>query len=217
MLWSGSLCSALLGMAQQGNAIHFSPLHFEQVATPYDFPPAGFDIGFDHDLGTNLSMSVAMSFYYRDVLPTSSGLGGGGNQWTTAGITIDYGADVHQWSLIYRSAYFPKGNDELIGFYIGDYVGIRGIQRFIDVGSQWGRGPYVFRDHYDASAIVFPIGLRTGWRLGSIDVFFMDFYVTAGYQINGGRAAFAEPELNGIRDGLAGFTYGLGLAYGIGI
>lgn len=208
-----------IAAAAQGNGIRFGFAHFEKTLTNDGFAPFGFTLGFDHDLGSHLAFSIEASFPYRDLVDLNAADGNYADKPVSYdGWSADYASDTHSWSLLYRTNYFPNGNDG--GMYVGEYLGVRRITRHVTIVDQFNSSSYSsyygpFRDTYEAGQLVFPIGMRLGWR-GALDGWYFDCYFGLGYQLGGGDNVFTQPELSGLPERTAGFSYTLGFAYGLG-
>lgn len=203
----------------QGSGVKVSPCHFDQIFLHDGPPPAAFTFGYEHDLGGYLGIALECAFLYRDILHEPPSTRNDRSEVLRyAGAQASYKSNDHAWSLIYRAAYFPNGNNT--PFYIGSYIGVRRSTYYTEIveqmnayGSSIMNGP--FKDRYESSRTVVPFGIRLGLR-GPLDGGFWDLYVGIGYQFNGGGYMNEQPELADSPVQVAAFTYTAGIAYGVG-
>ncbi len=209
--------------AQGGSGFRLSPYHADFVVRNNGFAPGAVVMGFDHDLGDHLAVSLEATVLWRNILNSDPkeehGLTPDGLDYE--GWNASFMQDTRSWGLTYRTAYFFSGNSDG-GVYLGSVIGIRHIARTIVINDQnyWGSWPQTvsdppFKQKYTAEKKVIPVGLRFGYR-SVLDGFYLDAYFGLGYQIGGGKNLFAQPEMADAPTTLAGLTYTLGLAYGIG-
>lgn len=197
-----ALSVAASALSQTG--IRATILHFEQQTPRLQ---TCWLLGLDRDVSERTSIGL-------DVI--------GHLNWTGSSIGVDfrYAGDTGSYFLVrksvglqYRSTFFLA--DRNSGAYIGTQVGFRTITRELE--------PVVFTSNGDIPSwalprtikdMVFPIGLRLGLR-SEMDGWYGDVYAVVGTQLGKGSAPALAPYLDA-KDQLAGFTFQVGYAVGVG-
>ncbi len=120
------------------------------------------------------------------------------------------------FGLQYRSIFFLS--DQARGAYIGTQVGFRSITRIFNpsaspINSGTGTTPAWDRQTTVQETVI-PLSFRLGLR-GELDGWFGDLYMAVGTQLGTDRTASLAPYAEA-RDRLAGFTFQVGYAIGVG-
>lgn len=216
-LWVILLCLSAASICGQANGVR---VIVPALETPYSgtavSPFMGF--GFDHDFDENIGMSLEASFLVRGWF-TSDIDNYEDEQLEYDGWTASWGDERKAWTVMYRTSYFFSGASGGSA-YVGSFIGVRGLSRELTIHDQYEvsggwltDGPFASR--YSGDAMVFPIGMRLGFR-GPLDGSYYDIYGGIGYQLGGGDNLFVQPELAAGDFTTKTLTWHIGLAYGVG-
>lgn len=156
-----------------------------------------FGFGIDHDPAERLSLGMDVSW----ALGESVGVLVGGPQLTYGSATFS------TVSVIYRSAYCFRSNDDQTSAYFGPLVGYTRVSSELD---QKGQGP-----KRSTTRTLIPLGLRFGVR-GGLRGFYSDLFCTASYRLGANKPLFPGSAMDAADLQPRGFTFSVGLAIGVG-
>lgn len=197
----------------QNHAIRFILPEFTSVYSGFSaFRPWVGGMGYEHRTRGGLTFGIDAAFTLFDM---GSDIGGT-RPANFMGHTAQYRVQPRSWAITYRAVYHVNGDGS--GFYIGSFLGMRQARQQLELAyisnDHSGMGYRYFAHRAEADAMVFPIGMRLGIS-GDMDGWYGDLYAQLGYQIGAGDMDLPRT-LSEAAHPLAGFTYTLGYAWGIG-
>ncbi len=199
-------CSALSMMAQTG--LHFVPFSFDSYTGRGTNCMA---FGLDRDVNAHGSISFEVQYGFRlfDMNEASY------QQSYYQGWSVDYTQSSKFVGFQYRSSYlFEDGSGPTP--YLSVLVGVRSAKLELSDINVYGvyyndPVPNWARENTE-TIMVFPVGLRFGYR-SPLDGYTGDVYFGIAQQF--GKDPWSAPYLDK-KDQLAGFTFHVGYAFGIG-
>jgi len=217
MLVGCAIMSAALAHGQaNGIRVIVPALESLYSGTPIS-PFMGF--GYDHDFDEHIGMSLEASFLVRGWFRSDIG-SNEDDQLEYAGWYAYWQDTRKAWTLSYRTSYFFSGSSSGSA-YMGSFIGVRGLKREVEITDQYEQNGWTgssdgpFASRYSGDAMVFPVGLRFGYR-GPLDGSYYDLYGGLGYQLAGGENLIPRAELADGPFTTRTFTWHIGLSYGVG-
>lgn len=213
--------------AQDAFALRLTPVQLDAVATHTTGElPLTTALVLDHNLGSHLAMAFEAGIFWCNITDPAD----------PADIHVTYDLSttdylswkayyiqrLYSWHLLYHTAFFFNGNKDA-SFYLGSFLGTRWLRNTLAVLSDvpTSYGPDVpanspFSTLYKAQQVVFPVGLRIGYR-SPLKGFSYDAFLNLGYQFGPHGDFFSRPELQGVNQIAAShFTLMVGYSMGIG-
>lgn len=202
------LLSGQSAVAQWG--VQGTIFHHEQMTGRHGLH---WTIGFAHDVTDRSSIGIDL-IGHLDLM----GDGNFSEETQYAGYTVGYLAQRKVIGVQYRSTFFLGPFSS--GVYLGPYIGFRSISRPFLVNYVYSSSSSVGSDNpawarsSTTSAMIFPIGLRFGFR-SDMDGYFGDFYVGIGSQLGSGNEEKVPIYINQ-KDKLKGLSFQVGYSAGLG-
>lgn len=198
LLSLASLCIISHLSAQWG--IRGTVLHWERYS-----PRGQWNLlfGVEHDLNDRLSIALEYT-KSLDLFGTGDFMYDGNGE---------YSLERNASGITYRSAYFLSGNDDGQAVYVGPFVGFRTIKYTMGATEYLNAYPYTVTTSATGDGMLFPIGLRAGWR-SPLDGYIGDIYVSIGTLL--GDKDLVKSTLLGPKDIIGGPYIQIGYALGFG-